>query len=237
MSSISQVIYENSEKFLPAFARIPAAGDGKSGRYSPLDFHFIGGHPQPAPDERELNRWMVLGGCMFTVTKDGTPIDVAAGATSGQPARLFYGGAEVLLTDQRLLTMVIKGETVVGTVGGSSGSVLVASFPLTRVESVHVDLKRGVFGGLNEKRLHIMCMSSTVADMWFDAIVAESGAGPRGYQSFRGTKRDILEALVGPTVAARRPGADPAEEQQLQAAERGIRHETPNEIGVAFVSD
>jgi hypothetical protein len=235
MSNVSRAIHENSEKFLPAFARLRATSDGTPGVYSVLDFHCIGSSPQTAPGERELNRWVVMGGCMFTVTDAGTPWEIAAAGTSGRPTQMFYGGTEVLLTDRRILGIVAEGETVVGDVGSRSGFVLALSFPLVRVESVSVDFKRGLFGGLKEARLHIMSTSGTVTDLFFDRIFMEPGDGPRGYQRFRGTKRDILEALVQPVVAARRPTADPAEEQQLRAVEEGFRDLSNDDITVEFL--
>jgi hypothetical protein len=235
MSNIARTIHENSERFLPAFARLKAAEGDRPGRYTPLEFHYRGASPVPAPGERELARWVVIGGCMFTVTDAGTPMDTAPTGTTGHPMRLFSGGAELVLTDRRLLGVVVDGETVVGKVGG--GSILALSFPLTRVESVSVDLKRRLLGGVKETRLHIWSLDGTVTDLVVDDVLAEPGNGPRGYQRYRGTMRDVLEAFVRPVVAARLPTADGAEEQRLRAAERGVRRQSADEIAVEFVKD
>jgi hypothetical protein len=235
MSNMSKAIHENSEKFLPAFARLRAGDGDRPGRYAPLDFYYQGSSPRVASGETELGRWVVVGGCMFTVTDAGTPMDTAPVGSSGRPLQLFYGGAEALLTDRRLLAVVVEGETVVGAVG--KGSILALSFPLTRIESVSVDLKSRLLGGVKETRLHVMSMDGTLTDLFFDDVVAVPGNGSRGYERFRGTKREILEAFVRPVVAARRPGANEAQQRQLLAAEQGARQQTADEIGVQFVPD
>jgi hypothetical protein len=234
MSSVARTIHENSERFLPAFVRLNT-GSGKLGLYSPLDFHYRDASPVAAPGEAELARWVVLAGCLFTVTEAGIPMDAAPPGTSGRPMQLFYGGAELLLTDRRLLGIVMKGETVVGKVGG--GSILALCFPLARVEAVSIDLKRRLVGGVKESRLHIWNLSGTVTDLFVDDVIAEPGNGPRGFQKFRGTKRDILEAFVKPVITARRAAGDATDDQQVRAAEQGFRRQSADEIGVQFVAD
>jgi len=231
--SQSAAIHEHSEQFLPAFARLRAGADGKLGRYAPLDFHFQGTTPRPSPGEREVKRWVVIGGCLFVATREGMPLDTAPAGSSGVPLQLFYGGAEIVLTDKRVLGIVSKGDTVVGDVG--SGSMLLFSYPLARIGSVDLDLKRRMFGGLKETRLHIMSMDGTVSDLFIDDVIAEPGGNSRGYQRFAGTKRDILEAFVAPVVAAHRAAPDP-DEQQLARAEKGVRDERPDGVSVEFAS-
>lgn len=236
MAGLATSIHENSEKFLPAFARIRAA-NGKAVRYAPLDFHYSGSSPQPAPGERTLARWVTIAGCMITVTDQGLPLRESPGPQTGHPTRLFTGGAELLLTDRRLLGTVINGETVVGAVNDKNGFLLAFSYPLERIESVDVDLERKMFGGVKEARLNIMTITGDICALAIDDVIAELGSGPRGFQRYRGTKRDILEALVAPIVAARRPHTGQAGLRVLDAAERGVRKQDADSIAVEFVSD
>ena len=237
MSNMINLIEQHSARFLPAFARLPVFNDGQVRNYPALDLHLRDMEPHPAPGEVELKRFMVVGGCMFTVSDSGTPIDPANGVTSGRMVKLFYGGADILLTDRRLLATVVKGETVLGDVGGTPESILALSFPLERVESISIDLRKKLLGGVKENRLHIMCTTGTATDLFIDDIVAEPGTGPRGYQRYSGTKRDILEALVPPVIATRWPSSAPAERAQLTAVEDGQREETANAISVDFVTE
>lgn len=234
MSDLVRGINQNSGQFVPAFVRVRLAEEGRAGRYPEFDFHFSGPHPTAAAGERELNRWVVYGGATFVATDAGEPIGRSGG--SGRMLQLFVGGAEVLLTDRRLLVVVIEGETIVGPVGGRSGHMLLLSYPLDRIESVGVDRKKRIFGGVKETRLQILSVSCMAA-LVFDDIIADSGPGPRGFQRFRGTKRDVVEALVRPVVAARRPTADANEERELRAVESGKRIDGPDEFAVTFVAD
>jgi hypothetical protein len=235
MSDFVQRINQNSGRFIPAFVRVHFAEEGRAGRFSEFDFHFFGPHPTAADGERELNRWVVYGGGTFVATDAGEPFGQSGG--SGRMLQLFTGGAEVLLTERRLLAIVIDGETIVGPVGGRSGHMLLLSFPLNLIESVGVDRKPRMFGGVKETRLQIMSVTFSPAALVFDDVIAESGPGPRGFQRFRGTKRDIVEAFVRPVIAARRPDADANDERQLQAVERGRRIDGPDEYAATFVAD
>jgi hypothetical protein len=234
MSDFVRRIGQNSGQFVPAFVLVRLAQEGRAGHYPELDFHFSGPHPTAVAGERELNRWVVYGGATFAATDAGEPIGPSG--SSGRLLRLFTGGAEVLLTDRRLLAVVIEGETIVGPVGGRSGHMLLLSYPLNHIESVGVDRKKRIFGGVKETSLQITSISC-LATLIFEDIIAESGPGPRGFQRFRGTKRDIVEAFVRPIVAARRPNADANDEKELQAVESGKRIDGPDEFAVTFVAD
>ena len=100
MSNLISGIEQHGARFLPAFARLPVFNDGKVRNYPALDFYLRLAQPDPAPAEVELKRFMVVGGCMFTVSDSGTPIDPPNGVTSGRMVKLFYGGADMLLTDR-----------------------------------------------------------------------------------------------------------------------------------------
>jgi hypothetical protein len=234
MPEIAELIHRNSERFLPAFARLRMAEETAAGHHDDMEFHFVGPHPVPGPGERELKRWVVIGGGMFVATDDGEPIGTAGG--QGQLLTLFTGGAEVVLTDRRLLALVIDGQTVVGPVGDRCGFMMVITFPLHRIESVSVDRKRGFLGGVKETRITVMS-TTPLAALVFDDVIAETGPGPRGFQRFRGSRREIVEAFAAPVVSARLPQAAPKDLSQLRAVERGARLDESDEFGIAFVAD
>ena len=235
MSALQQAIHENSERFLPAFARIGQSSGGVK-VYRDLDFRYTDKGPKPNEDERELARWVTVAGCAFTVTDSGEPMDPASGATNGRLIPMFEGGAEFLLTDRRLMALVIEADTVVGKVGGRSGHVLAVSFPLERIESVTIDIKKKTFGGFKDGRMHIMSINSGVADLFIDDVIAVPGGNSAGYQRFRGTKREIVEAFVAPVCAAREANANQADQSQLAQARGGERESSPTEFGVSFVA-
>ena len=237
MPTMTQVINENSEKFLPAFARLRTSAEGTSSVYGPLEFRFRGTSPLAAPGETEVGRWVAVCGCIITVTDAGLPFQHAPDGTTGRPAKLFEGGAELLLTNRRLLGVVVKGDTIVGNVNDEHGNVLIFSLPLNTVDSVSVDLGRRLFGGAKEKRLHVMSLPAGMTDVFIDSVVAVPGSGPKGYERYRGTLRDVLEAFVAPVVAARRPAADESEQRQLGAAARGVREQSEDEVAVSFSAD
>jgi hypothetical protein len=234
MSNLVTTIHDNSEKFLPAFARLKATNPGKRTTYDPLDFARLGTTPQPSVGETEVGRWVALSGCIFTITEDGAPFDTAPAGATGRPVKLFEGGAELLLTDRRLMGVVVRGETIVGKVGDQRGSVLLFTLPLTRVDSLRLDLGRRLFGGIKEKRLHIMSVEGTVADVVIDEVVAAPGPGPKGLARYRGTLRQVLDAFVAAVAAARRAGADDEELRQLDALVCGAREETADEVVANF---
>jgi hypothetical protein len=231
MSNLAQRIHENSERFLPAFARLKTSTTGRPTRYAPLDLVYREASPMPSTGETELGRWVVLGGCLFTVTDAGTPMETAPVGASGRPMQLFYGGGEFLLTERRVVGIVMEGETVVGKAG--DGSILALSYPLWRIGSISIDLKQRLFGGVKEKRLHLISTDGTVTDLFIDDVIAQPGRGPRGFERFSGTKRDLLEAFVRPVVQARRAGG--GDSAALRAAEQGVREQTAEQISVDFL--
>jgi len=236
MSSLTETIHAHSERFLPSFARI-SKSTGQRTRYQPLDLGYDGLGPLPSPPERELARWAVVGGGGFTITDAGTPLDPAAGRTQGRMMKLFYGGATMVLTDQRLLALVIDGETVVGPVGGRTGFVLGVAFPLSQVEGVTVEFKKKLFGGQKESGLHATCLTGTAADLYIESVVAGSSTGPKGMGPYRGTLQQILDAMVPAVVEARRAGASPQDAAHLEAVLHGQRVRGTDEIAAVFTRD
>ena len=229
------IVHENSEAFLPAFARLRAAQPGSATRYAALDFTYSGGDVAsalPAAGETVLARWGIVGSGIISVSDSGTPMGAAA---SSRPERLFFGGGTLALTDRRLLLVVQKGDTIVGAVGPATGHVLAVVFPLARIDSISVDVKKG-FRGPKEKQLTIMCLTGQVGLLNVEDVIAvPDGAG---WTRFRGSKvMDVLEPMVRPVVAARRPLADAAGRTQLDRVLAGARLVTPTEVEVHFVAD
>jgi hypothetical protein len=236
MSPLTEAIHANSERFLPAFARITKSS-GRHTRYEPLDLGYDELGPVPSASERELGRWAVIGGGGFTVTDAGMPLDLTAGQRQGRMMKLFYGGATVVLTDQRLLALVLEGDTVVGPVGGRTRYVLGVAFPLARVEAVTVEFKTKLLGGQKESGLHVTCLTGTVADLYIESVVASAGTGPKGMSSYRGTLLQILDGMVPAVVQARRAGAPPEDVAHLEAVLRGRRVRRNAEIAAVFTRD
>lgn len=235
MTSQAATIMEHSEQFLPAFALINGVMRGQAGlRYTPLDVHLDELGPVPADGENVLGRWLALGSGMVTVTDAGMPTGVG-GVWSGKPVPLFDGPCDIMLTERRLVILVLDGPTPVGRVGGRTGHVLIAVFPLEAIDYVELELKSG-FRGTKEKGLIIGHVTRSMASLNLADIgmVWEGGRFVR----FRGTKRlDILERLVAPIVAARRPNASGPDLVQLDKVLAGERISTPSEISAMFAVD
>jgi len=241
VASPEDAIHENSEQFLPAFARVPGHSDGRRIRYTPLDYHFLGrsdynfkrhgASPVAGPDEQELGRWGVIGGVNFTPTPDGTPLRVAEPGATGIPTNLCFGAIELVLTDNRLLGAVVKGDTVVGPVGGSSGSVLLFVFPLSRIDQVNLGLKRKLFGGGKDADLSIVSVFFEPAALIIEDVVTDMPE----IEGLRG-KRGMLERLIEPVVAARRKqdGSPVDDDEVPPGEERHHREETTDRISVLF---
>ena len=235
MMTLATAMNEYSEQFLPAFALLKGVQRGQNGvRYTPLDVHLDERGPVAAAGEQVLGRWVGLGSCLITVTATGTPFGID-GIRSGSPVKLFDGPCDIMLTQRRLVILVLDGPTAVGKVGGRTGLVLAAVFPLDKVDYVQVDLKPG-FRGPKEQRLTIGNITNGLSALNVDHVemVWESGRFVR----FRGTKRaHILETLVAPVVAAKRPHATGADLVQLEHVLAGNRIRTPSEVCAQFVAE
>lgn len=87
------------------------------------------GHPVPSEGERDLGRWIGLGGCAISVDEDGNPL-ANSQATTGELLPLISGGGlSLLLTEERLV-----GSFLVGKLGGAVSlqrdEALAFSYPL-----------------------------------------------------------------------------------------------------------
>ena len=225
----------HSESFLPAFAMVPPVGRGDQGSkvYAALDFHHDGLGPLPAPGENMLARWATLASCLITVTEAGLPVG-PQNSLSGTNVKLFDGPCDVILTDQRLLLYVADGPTPLGPLGGNSNRVLIAVFPLDRIDFLSVELKEGI-RGTKERNLTVLTMTGTVAALVIEHV--ELVWEDDSFQRFRGSKHlDVLESMVAPIAAARRSTASgPA--TQLDNVLSGTRIHTPTEIGAQSATD
>lgn len=167
MSSLIQTIQENSEKFVPAFALVHAEPQRKPYRSSKLNMNYLGGSPTSLtgpgasprvtpPDEHELGRWVLGGGCVFTVSDKGMPVQRIGDRATANLTQLYGGYAEIVLTDRRLLGAVFDAETLFGrlTRSGTEG-VLLLTLDLDIIDGVVAHLRKGLFGGVREKRIAI----------------------------------------------------------------------------------
>lgn len=233
MSAFTAAISDSSEQFLPAFAMTSAAPAGGTACYASLDFNYDDRGPLPSDGETVVGRWLAYGSGLFTVTASGRP--VRAGVTeTGRPAKLFDGPFDVLVTDRRILVLVFDGSTVLGRVGGRSGHILLAVYPLDKIDSIDVRTKSGLTG-TKERTLTIMTLTGAAAALALDDVSMEWD-GLR-FTRFRGTKRlDIMERLVAPIAAARRPLATEADLRQLDAVLAGARLTSPTETAVQFAA-
>lgn len=88
---------------------------------------------------------------VLPVRPDGHP----AGNGFGSPRQVCEGGAEILLTDRRLVAVVIRGNCLVGSVDERNGVVFVIDFPYECIGSVDLEHKKRLFGGVKERHVRI----------------------------------------------------------------------------------
>ncbi len=126
------------------------------------------------------------------------------------------------------------GSTPLGDMGPQTNQVLIAAYPLDRVDCVNVQVKEGPRGP-KEQRLTIMSSRNGVAVIAVDHIEMVWTAG--GFRPFRGSRVDLLDAMVAPVATARRAAATGPELAHLDAVLAGARTHTGDALSVTFITD
>ncbi|MFC4851868.1 hypothetical protein [Actinophytocola glycyrrhizae] len=110
----------------------------------------VGISPERAPDERELDRFVAhwaSGG--FPVGANGLPLPVPTGGVGLR--EVFAGGAEILVTEVRIVIVLVKGDSAFGKVYDERGTVVVVDLPYRSLTSVEVEREKGLFGRIKKK--------------------------------------------------------------------------------------
>lgn len=219
MASQIRTIQEHSAEFVPAFVLIEAESRRDIFDNSTLGMRFLGGSPLgpsgkgasprvTPPDEQELGRWVLGGGCLILVSEDGTPVPRVGGERTGTLTRLYGGYAEIVLTDRRILGAVLDAETVFGrlTRDGNAG-VILFTLDLDEIQNVTAEIGRGFFGGSKEKSVRVQNVVSTssfilsfehfvsggpVFDKIVDAVARRRQEGPIGQELGATSPADVM---------------------------------------------
>lgn len=214
-----------SQRFQPPFAMIAAPGDGCRGEYVPLGIGYEGvGQAvllDPAAGEEVLARFSVVCAAAGAMNTKGEPPAVGSPDETYSIVRLARGIGELAVTDARLVILLTKGESIVGRVSLSRGSILAVTLRLDEIESVAVRTSTSPFRRRTE-RVAIERLSHGAAIRIEQGIeIAEGRAG----SSRAGTGERIAHVVVEAAARARlrSPDLDHDERDLLERALRGER--------------
>jgi hypothetical protein len=118
--------------------------------------------PIPADGETEIARFASVTRAMGTFTPEGKPPTVSEAAESIQ-RKTCYGAAELMVTNMRLCVLLTRGETILGNVNESRGSVFALSFTYGDVDYVDVTRRKGAFGAMKESDVKVVLLAPPAA--------------------------------------------------------------------------
>lgn len=229
-------------RFLPGFVRTSVPADGQVHEVEGLQMAVhrvrrasgrVGVAPRASGGEIEIARFMSqIIRVVMTMSEDGLP--VGRSTKSSGMKQLCFGGGEVLVTNERVLAVVAIGESLLGDLDETSGSVLMVEFPHSRVESVELARKRKVFGGVKDKHVRIAA-TTTPAVLDLEPVYAldSNSVSPR--------KVDYAvcaDAVVRSACAARlsRDGLAASERSRLERVSEGAR-DVDGDDTIAWLTD
>ncbi|OXM59541.1 hypothetical protein CF165_47225 [Amycolatopsis vastitatis] len=169
---------------------------------------------------------------VMVMSEDGLPV-----GRSTKPygmKQLCTGAGEVLITSERVLTVVAIGESLLGDLDETRGAALVVEFPHARVETVELARKRKIFGGVKDKHVRIAATTTpAVLDLEPAYVLDSNSASPR--------KVDYVacaDAVVRSACAVRlsRDGLVASERSRLERVSDGARDADGDDI-VAWLID
>jgi hypothetical protein len=204
----AQTLRQHSYRASPSFAFGVADQSGR-GACAPLaiqwaeQFSLI-----PAHGELILTRWMctvVIGA--VSVDAAGFPTARDTGRGSGS-CIAFSGAGVIVLTSQRLVGLVLQGESVLGDVDGQGSRVLVLSVPLADVSVV--TLQREARG--KERGLMIGTAAGGTLFVDVDRVVDKRNRARRQQKS------DGMRTILTAIAEAWRAGVSAQEPDLLQRA-------------------
>jgi hypothetical protein len=182
--------------------------------------------PIPADGETEIARFASVTRAMATFTPEGKPPTAAEAAVSIQ-RKVCYGAAELMVTNMRLCVLLIRGETILGNVNESRGSVFALSFAYGDVDYVDVARRKGVFGAMKESDVKVVLLAPPAAlvlepnyrmDPTSDVPIQTS------YSAFADT---LVEAACDFHLGI---VTDEQERARLQRVKAGYRHENGTDL-------
>src|SRR5215469_17783995 len=157
MATFTETVSRHSTRFQPAFAMITGTSSTTPVDIGGLNFRFQRTTrrgrqvlvPIRADGETEIARFASVARAMASFTPEGRPPTAAEAAVSVQ-RKICYGAAELMVTNMRLCVLLIRGETILGNVNESRGSVFGLSFAYRDVDYIDVTRRKGVFGAMKE---------------------------------------------------------------------------------------
>ncbi|WP_329547830.1 hypothetical protein OG548_30775 [Streptomyces sp. NBC_01356] len=230
--SLQQQIGHYSEQFEPAFARLKLPAHDNTVLYSPLDiaFHRTARAASVTATDGETLIWRcgVVAMAVGLMDSEGQPPAIGGGG-SYKPVTIAHGAGELVLTDQRLLLLLSRAESLLGNVNAAKGTVLATTMPFTHVESVSVARKTGFTGKQKDIRASVECVSH-VAALVFTDVLTEIGEQLQIPSS--GTPFQSLADSVVTAAARGRLDHSPTPEERdlIERALNGERTPVDNEI-------
>jgi hypothetical protein len=170
MATFTETVSRHTTRFQPPFAMITGALSTTPIDIDGLNFSIQRTTrrgrkvlvPIPADGETEIARFASLARVMASFTPEGKPPTAAEAAVSIQ-RKICYGAAELMVTNMRLCVLLIRGETILGNVNESRGSVLALSFAYGDVDYVDVARRKGVFGAMKESDVKVVSLAPPAA--------------------------------------------------------------------------
>jgi hypothetical protein len=182
--------------------------------------------PIPADGETEIARFLSVARAMASFTPEGRPPTAAEAAVSVQ-RKICYGAAELMVTNMRLCVLLIRGETILGNVNESRGSVFALSFAYGDVDYVDVARRKGVFGAMKESDVKVISFApptALVLEPNYQMDLTSDVPTKTSYSAFAdtlvGAACDFHLGIV----------TDEEERVRLQQVKAGYRHENGTDL-------